>query len=81
MPPMYTISLLIFTKIVFIHSKNKLNECWVNATYKCQVCGYELIDHLEIFTTEERDSFKFGSIACKVRCIFFFQYIFYLLMF
>ena len=36
-----------FKKIVFIHSKNKLNECRANATYKCQVCGYELIDHLE----------------------------------
>ena len=58
-------------KIVFLQTRNKTNEYRANAPYKCQVCGYELLDISNFYTDKQRASFKFCSIACKVRNLFF----------
>ncbi|KAK4591660.1 hypothetical protein RGQ29_016194 [Quercus rubra] len=54
-------------KIVFLQTRNKTNEYRANAPYKCQVCGYELLDISNFYTDKQRASFKFCSIACKVK--------------
>ncbi|KAM3732022.1 hypothetical protein ACB098_11G028900 [Castanea mollissima] len=54
-------------KVVFLHSRNKVDKCRANATYKCQICGYELLDLSKFFSTQQRRSFKFCSLTCKVK--------------
>lgn len=64
-------------RMVFLHSRQqKLHVRLVDVAYKCESCGYELVDSSKFYSTKQRDSIKFCSMACKVRFFFFFSIIF-----
>ncbi|GMY22273.1 zf-B_box domain-containing protein [Fagus crenata] len=54
-------------RMVFLHSRQqKLHVRLVDVAYKCESCGYELVDSSKFYSTKQRDSIKFCSMACKV---------------